>query len=174
MKFRLWGIPQERKEHIMKTEKLQSKYEDIVGKIVEWQAVEDKNIEYATREIPKAKNPLTKTILQALKLEAEKRRLIQQMIIDSIEKEAVNLSPDELGELSGHLNRHVETEEEAALLGKEAFEKGELAVPRYLISYLIDDLKRHNGLLRQFDDKLKSASIPTSATSKSFGSARAA
>jgi hypothetical protein len=158
----------------MKTDKLHTRKEDIIGKIVNWQAVEEKSIDYATKEISKTKNPLTRMMLQALKLEAEKRLLIQQMIRDSIEKEAVNLSPDELGELSGHLNRHMETEEEAAVLGKAAFEKSELAVPRYLLSYLIDDLKRHNSLLRQFDDKLKNASIPTSATSKTFGSSRAA
>ena len=157
----------------MKTEKLQANKEAIIGKIEDWRSVEDRNIEYATTAISKTKNPLTRTMLQAMKLEAEKRRLIQQMILDSMEKEAVNLSPDELGELSGHLNRHMETEEEAALLGKEAFEKSELAVPRYLLSYLIDDLQRHNGLLRQFDGKLKNASIPASATSRTFGPSRA-
>ncbi len=158
----------------MKTAKSHATTEDIIGKIVDWQTVEANNIEYAAKEISKAKNPLIRTILQALKLDSEKRRLIQQMILDSIEKEAVNLSPDELGELSGHVNRQVESEEKAALLGKEVFEESELAVPRYLLSYLIDDLKRHNDLLRQFDGKLKNASIPTSTTSRTFGSSRAA
>ncbi|MDA8104173.1 MAG: hypothetical protein M0Z71_02215, partial [Nitrospiraceae bacterium] len=66
----------------MKTEKLQANNEAIIGKISDWRSVEDRNIEYAAREISKTKNPLTRTMLQALKLEAEKRRLIQQMILD--------------------------------------------------------------------------------------------
>lgn len=149
-------------------------YKDVADKIAYWQAVETQNIDYTDREIPKAKNAFIKAMLQALKLEAEKRRLIQQMIVDSMQKEAVNLSPDELGELSAHLNRYMESEEEAVSLGKEAFAKNGLAVPRFLLSYLIEDLKRHNGLLRQFDDKLKNASIPTSASAGRAGSSRAA
>jgi hypothetical protein len=96
------------------------------------------------------------------------------MIVDSVKKEAVHLSPDELQNLSGHLNKHVESEEKALSLAKEAFERSELAIPRYLLSYLIADLKKQNSLLRRFDDELKTASIPTSGTSKTFSPSRAA
>ena len=150
------------------------KYGDILDKIIDWQAIETGNIEYTDREIAGARNPLIKAMLQALKLEAEKRRLLQQMIIDSIDREAVNLSPDELRDLSGHFNKHLEAEEKALYLAKEALEKSELTIPRYLLSYLIGDLKKQNSLLRQFDDRLKTASVPTSATAKTYSSSRAA
>ncbi len=150
------------------------KDEDISDRITDWQMIESSNLEQTIREIPNAKNPLTKAILRALQLEAEKRLLLQQMIVDSIKKEAVHLSPDELQELSSYLNRHVEAEDKALAVAIEAFEKSELAIPRYLLSYLINDLKKQNSLLRHFDDELKAASIPTSATSKTFGSYKAA
>ncbi len=149
-------------------------YKDILDKIAGWQAIESENIEHTDKEIPKAKNPLIKTILQALRLEAEKRRILQQMIVDSVRTEAVHLSPDELRDLSAHLNKHMEAEEKALSMAKEAFEKSELAIPRYLLSYLIADSKKQNSLLKLFDDELKTASIPTSTTSKSFGQAKAA
>ncbi len=149
-------------------------YKDILDKIAGWQAIESENIEHTDKEIPKAKNPLIKTMLQALRLEAEKRRILQQMIVDSVRTEAVHLSPDELRDLSAHLNKHMEAEEKALSMAKEAFEKSELAIPRYLLSYLIADSKKQNSLLKLFDDELKTASIPTSTTSKSFGQAKAA
>ncbi len=150
------------------------KYEDILDKITGWQAIESENIEHTNKAIPKAKNPLIKVMLQALRLEAEKRRILQQMIVDSVKTEAVHLSPDELQDLSAHLNKHMEAEEKALSMAKEAFERSELAVPRYLLSYLIADSKKQNSLLKLFDDELKAASIPTSTTSKSFGQPKAA
>ncbi len=147
---------------------------DFLDKITDWQTIETDNIEQAKKEIPKAKNPLIRMMLQMLKLEAEKRRILQQMIVDSINKEAVNLSPDELQNLSDHLNRHVDIEEKALMIAKEAFEESELAIPRYLLSYLIGDLKKQNSLLKRFDDELKVASIPTSATSKGIRTSKAA
>ncbi len=150
------------------------KSHDILDTIGQVDEIESGNIHYAEKEIPRAKNPLTKTVLKALKLEAEKHHLIQQMIIDSIKKEAVNLSPDELQSFSVHLNKHLEAEERALCYAKEAFDKSNLPIPRYLLSYLVADIKMQNCLLSQFEDELKTASIPTSISSKTFGRPKAA
>lgn len=148
--------------------------EKVADMITDWQGIENGAMEYATEEIKKAKNPLTLAMLKALKLEAEKHFIIQQMIVDSMKKEAVHLSPGELEELSRHLNKYIEEEEKALCIAQEAVEGNGLVVPRYLLSYLIADLKVQNSLLRQLDDELKTASIPTSATSKQFDPCRAA
>jgi hypothetical protein len=141
---------------------------DLLDLMVEWQDIETGNILYAKEALPKAKNPLTKTMLKVIRLEAEKNSLIQQMIVESIRKEAVHLSPEDLGTLSGHLNRYIEAEEKVLSHAETAMEKHETFVPRSLLSFLVSDLKQQNCLLRQFDDELKNASIPTSATSKRF------
>jgi len=141
---------------------------DLLDLMVEWQDTETGNILYVKEELPKTKNPLTKTMLKVIKLEAEKNSLIQQMIVESIRKEAVHLSPEELGTLSGHLNRYIEAEEKVLSHAESALKKNETLVPLSLLTYLIADLNQQNCLLRQFDDELKNASIPTSATSKKF------
>lgn len=142
--------------------------------MVEWQSVEDDTVEFASKAIPHAKNMLTKTMLEVIKLDAQKHRLLQQMIIDSGRKEAVNLSPDELGTLMAYINRYLEAE------GKELYEaEGAAAqsgpfIRRYLLSYLMEDLKTQSCILKQFEGELKNASIPTSVTSKRFGVSRKA
>lgn len=146
----------------------------LIDMIVDWQGVENATIKYATDGAKEAKNPLTATMLKVLELEAEKHYMIQQMIVDSIRKEAVHLSPEELEELSRHLNRYITEEEKALCLAQDAAEGNGLVVPRYLLSYLMADLKVQNSLLRQFDDELKTASIPTSATSRRFDPCKAA
>jgi hypothetical protein len=145
------------------------KSKDIADLMTDWQGIEAGTAESVKSEMQKAKNPLIKAMLQLIGLEAEKHRLVQQMIVDSVKKEAVNLSPDELGVLSGHINRYLESEgrelceAEATTAGNNPF------VTRFLFSYLIDDLKAQNCMLKQFDDELKNASIPTSVTGKRFG-----
>jgi hypothetical protein len=141
---------------------------DLLDLMAEWQDTEAGNIMYAKEEIKKAKNPLTKTMLKMIMLESERNTLIQQMIIESIRKEAVHLSPEELGSLSGHLNRYIDAEEKVLCHAEAAAMKNEPFVPKSLLTFLISDLKQQNCLLTKFDNELKNASIPTSATAKHF------
>jgi len=153
--------------------KVKAHSDNLLDVMVDWQDTESGTIIYAQDEIPKAKNPLTKTMLKMIRLEAEKNSLIQQMIIESVKKEAVHLSPEELETFSKHLNRYIEAEEKAVTRVEAATNWHEASVPLSLLSFLISDLKQQNCLLRQFDDELKNASIPTSATAKKFKTATA-
>ncbi len=151
--------------------KYAAKSKDIIDTMNHGQAIECRNIEAVREEIPKAKNRLVRTVLQALDFEAEKHHLIQQMIIDSIKEESVNLSPDELQNFSHLLNKHLEAEEKALSFAKEAYEKSNLPIPRFLLSYLVADLEMQNDLLSQFENELKTASISTSVSSRILSAA---
>ncbi|RJQ55184.1 MAG: hypothetical protein C4526_04100 [Nitrospiraceae bacterium] len=149
------------------------KSDNFLNLMVDCQAIETENIEYSDKELSKTQNPFIKGMLKALRLEAEKHCVIEQMIIEGVKREAVHLSPVELENLSGYLNRHLDAEEKAVSLAEEALKKSELAVPNYMLEYLISDLKKQGSILKQFEDELKTAAIPTSATSKIFSSAKA-
>ncbi|HSB30209.1 MAG TPA: hypothetical protein VLD55_01255 [Candidatus Sulfobium mesophilum] len=47
-------------------------------------------------------------------------------------------------------------------------------ITSFLLSYLMEDLKTQSCILKQFEDELKNASIPTSVTSKRFGACKTA
>lgn len=147
---------------------------DIADLMAEWEAVEADTVEFADKALSQTKDRLTKTMLEVIKLEAQKHRLLQQMIVDSMKNEAVNLSPDELGALSAHINRYLEAEGKELCEAEGADEQSGPFMTRYLLSFLIEDLKMQSCLLKEFEDELKNASIPTSATSKRFGSSRTA
>jgi hypothetical protein len=144
--------------------------ENLLDVMVDWQDTETGTILYAKDEIPKAKNPLTKTMLKFIRLEAEKNSLIQQMIVESVKKEAIHMSPEELAAFSEHINRYIEAEEKVLNRVEASTNWHESSVPLSLLTFLVSDLRQQNCLLRQFDDELKNASIPTSATSKKFRS----
>ena len=145
---------------------------DVLDLMVDVQEIENGTIEYTNSKMPGTRNTLTKAILQALKLEAQKHCLFHQMIVDSLTKEAVHLSPEELGELSMHINKYLDTEEKVLSLVEAAEEQNEPFIAKFLFSYLISDLKKQNDLLREFDDELKAASIPTSVSARRSGTAR--
>jgi hypothetical protein len=147
---------------------------NLIDVIADWQRVEADIVRFAKKEIPNAKNMLTKTMLQVIELKAQKRGLLQQMIIDSMKKETVNLSPDELGILSGHINRYLEAEGKKLYEAEGTTVQSRPFIARFLLSYLMEDLKTQSCILKQFEDELKTASIPTSITSKRFGASKTA
>jgi hypothetical protein len=117
---------------------------NLIDVIADWQRVEADIVRFAKKEIPNAKNMLTKTMLQVIELKAQKRGLLQQMIIDSMKKETVNLSPDELGILSGHINRYLEAEGKKLCEAEGTTVQSRPFIARFLhflLSYLMEDLK---------------------------------
>ncbi len=142
--------------------------EEFIDLMKQWQKLEDKAIGSADAMIGKAGSPFIKMIMESIKHDSEKHKLIQQMIIDSITKEAISISPDELNEMSDMLNNHMDAEAESLCLADAAFAKSELFFTRFLLSYLIADEAKHHGLISQLND-LKRATIPTSSGARSFG-----
>ncbi len=118
--------------------------------------------------LKKTKNPIIKMTMELIKKDSEKHKIVQQMIIDSLTKQAIHIDPDELNALSDMLNKHMEAEAESMCLADEALNKSELFTTRYLLSYLIADECKHHGLMNQLND-LKRATIPTSTSARSYG-----
>jgi len=126
--------------------------EGFLSRIREWQALEDRAISGARDLVAKTSNPLIKIIMELIAHDSEKHRLVQQMIIDSLTRQSVHVSPDELGALLDGLNRHVEAEKEALCFAEEALRESELFVIRFLLSYLVEDEKKHHNLLCRLED----------------------
>lgn len=53
---------------------------------------------------------------------------MEQMIVEGIRKEAIHLSPEEVEDLTGHLNRSLGAIEKASSLEEEALGKSEPAL----------------------------------------------
>lgn len=127
--------------------------------IQELQKIEDNAVVRAGSMMLKAKNPFFKVIMESLKHDSEKYRLIQQIIIDNITKDAAGIDPDELNEMSDMLNNHLEAEAESLRLAHIALAKSEQFFTRFMLSYLIADKDKHQGLIDQLND-LKGATMP--------------
>ena len=79
--------------------------------------------------------------------------------IDSFEKEAIQLSPEELGDVWDMVENHIELEKETIRLAEEARKNSKNFVIRYLLGYLMTDEQKHNEILQQMED-IKSGIYP--------------
>jgi len=124
----------------------------------EWMKLEDETIRHANATMKKTKNKLVRMTMEMIKKDSEKHKEMQKMLIDSITKEAVVLTPDDLASLSDTLNKHLAAEAKTLELADEALNHSELFFTRYILSYLIADEQKHHGLLAKLNE-LKRATI---------------
>ncbi len=133
--------------------------------LTEWQVLEDKTIASAGELLGKTNNSIVRMTMELIKHDSERHKIILQMIRDTVTKEAMHLSPDELASLSDVLNRHMELESKCLAFADEAYAGSRLFSTRYLLSILIADEAKHHGLLNQLNE-LKRASVSTSTGSR--------
>ena len=126
--------------------------------IRDWQKLEDETIKHADNLMKKSKNRLIKMTMEMIKHDSQKHKAMQQMLIDSLTKEAFILSPEDLASLSDGLNKHLAAEAKSLELADEALNTSELFVTRYILSYLIADEQKHHSLLNKLNE-LKRATV---------------
>jgi hypothetical protein len=120
--------------------------------IKEWQKLEDETIKFSKDMMKKSKNPLIRMTMDMIKHDSEKHKTMQQALIDSITKEAIHLTPDELASISSALNKHMAAEAKSLELADEALDKSELFTTHFILSMLIADETKHHNILGNLNE----------------------
>jgi Fe-S cluster biosynthesis and repair protein YggX len=122
-------------------------------KILEnWQALETATISHTTEVIAKTKNPLIRLLMEIIRQDSEMHYRVQQVLLDGIEHQAFTLTPEELGEIWDLIEKHADMEKQTIVLAEKALSNCRLFVQRHLLTYLIEDEKKHDRLLGQLED----------------------
>jgi len=133
--------------------------EQLVKTLKKWQVVEDQSVKSTTEIMTKTKNPIVKHIMEIIRQDSAMHKRIQQLIIDSFEKQAITLTPEELGDVWEMIEKHIELEKETIRLAEESRKNSKNFVVRYLLGYLMTDEQKHNEILAQMED-VKSGMYP--------------
>jgi rubrerythrin len=120
--------------------------------IQDWQFLEDDTIRFSEDMLKKSKNPLVRMTMEMIRSDSKKHKAMQQMLIDSITKEAVHLSPDELAAISDSLNKHIAAEQKSLELADEALKHSELFITRFILKMLIADETKHHNVLGDLNE----------------------
>ena len=124
----------------------------------EWQKLENATIKFSLDMLRRTKNPLIRMTMEMIKNDSQKHKAMQQMLIDSLTKEALHINPDELAVLSDGINKHIAAEAKSLELADEALKNSELFITRYILSLLIADETKHHNMLGKLNE-LKRATV---------------
>jgi hypothetical protein len=101
-----------------------------------WQAVEAATIERANEAIARTRNPLVELVMEIIRQDCEMHRRVQQVLVDSLERQALALTPEERREVWDLIEMRAEMERYTTELGRRARENCRLFVRTHLLAHL--------------------------------------
>ena len=136
----------------MPKKKGQEHIEELVETLRKWQGIERKAIDSCADIMEKTDNSLIRQIMEIIRNDSVQHHRVQQFIIDSMTKEPVRLTPEELGQVWDEITAHDEVERETIEIAKKLKEECRFFVQRALLDYLIVDEEKHDQLLKALED----------------------
>ena len=130
-------------------EKAGESLEELKTTLKRWQEIEVAAVEQTTAVIDRTQNPLIKLIMEIIRQDSVMHKRVQQVILDSLEQQAFSLTPEELADIWDMVEKHADLERETIALAEKAQRNCRLFVQRHLLTYLIEDEKKHDTLLGQ-------------------------
>ncbi len=131
----------------MKTKEKQEKLVDILKA---WQHIENQSVAQTAGIIDKTRNPVIRLVMEIIQRDSAMHHRVQDFIMRTLEKEAVDLSPDDLAKVWGAIEAHIAAEkktEELIAAARKSLAGTRNVVQQYLLSYLAHDEKKHDHLL---------------------------
>lgn len=135
--------------------------EQFLKTIRDWQKLEDETIRYSEEMLKKTRNSLVRAAFEMIRDDSQKHKAWLQMLIDSVTKEALHLSPEELAGLSEGLNSHMAAEAKSLEMADKALRNSELFTTRFILSLLIADETKHHKMLGNLNELKRAAVMVT-------------
>jgi len=126
------------------------KQRDLVETLKEWQQIENKSMAQCGEIAERTANPVIRMVMEIIRRDSAMHHRVQQFVIDSVEKEAVSLTVEDLEAVWGAIEAHIEAEHVTERLIAEASKAlagTKDVVQQYLLSYLAFDERKHDELL---------------------------
>lgn len=139
----------------------QQRVEDMVSGLREWQSIERQAMEQSAEILEATDNPFLRIIMEVIRHDSLMHHRVQQVIIDSLVKENITLTSEDVAAVWEKIENHEETEREVINIAKGLHEKAWNPVHKQLLSYLITDEEKHDRLLDELNQVKKGLSKVT-------------
>lgn len=140
----------------MKTKEVQ---ETIVANMRKWQKIENASVSSTGRIIEKTDNPIVRLVMEIIQRDSQMHYRVQELIADSLTTKAVALTPDEVGNVWGMIEKHIELEKQTVEIAKSSLQalegKKGMLVQAYLLEYLLRDEQKHDVILEKLNEVKK-------------------
>jgi rubrerythrin len=139
----------------MAAKKGPERVDEMVEGLKKWQSIERKSMEQTAEIMESTANPVIRMIMEIIRQDSMMHHRVQQFIIDSLTREAVSLSPEEISEIWTRIEEHDDMEKDVINMAKELKEKAWSPVHKQLLDYLLTDEAKHDRLLEQLGELKK-------------------
>ena len=129
-----------------------NRVDEMVEGLRRWQGIERKSIEQTAEIMENTDNTVIRMMMEIIRQDSMMHHRVQQFIIDSLTKEQINLTPEELGEVWDEITAHDEVEHKTIELAKECKKECKFFVQRALLDYLIMDEEKHDHILQSLEE----------------------
>ena len=90
--------------------------------------------------------------MEIIRNDSVQHHRVQQFIIDSLTKQPISLSHEDLAKVWEEIEAHDEVERRTIEMAKECKEECRFFVQRALLTYLISDEEKHDLILKELDN----------------------
>jgi bacterioferritin (cytochrome b1) len=128
--------------------------ESLVAELKNWQKAEGTAANQMEKLGKATNHELIKLVADVIHADSLRHAKVQQMVVDSIEKGAHALSPDDLAKVWDIVEEHIKTEQHMVANVRKALDsmKGrKMVVQQYLLEYLLFDEEKHDLLLEKLE-----------------------
>lgn len=117
-----------------------------------WQGLERHALEVTSKVIQETDNAVIREVMEIIRNDSLQHHRVQQFLIDTFTKEAVSLTPEELGRIWTAIEEHDKVEKQTIELAKKLRDELNFPVQRVLLDYLLADEEKHDKLLEHLND----------------------
>ena len=123
--------------------------EKMVKVLRNWQKLERKAMDDTAAIVEESDNALVRMVMSIIRHDSLMHHRVQQFLIDSVTEEDVPVSRDDLAEIWDRIEQHDRLEKKTIAMAEELREEAWSPVHKQLLGYLLEDEKKHDGLLEQ-------------------------
>lgn len=132
---------------VMSTKELQ---ENLATDMKQWMKVEDAAVASTGAIIEKTDNPVIRMVMEIIQRDSLMHHRVQDFIKNTLVKEPVMLTPDDLADIWTMVEKHIEFEKrtiDTAKKALDAIKDKKMVVQEYLLNYLLTDERKHDAML---------------------------
>lgn len=130
------------------------KLEQLVGAMRRWQKIENAAVTQTAKIMEESEHTLIRLVAEIIQRDSNMHHRVQQAIVDSLERESVNVLVNDLEKVWGSIEKHIAIEKQTIEIAKTALsslEGTKTPVQQYLLNYLLHDEEKHDKLLADLE-----------------------
>ena len=130
---------------------MSNRIQEMVEVLRQWQGIERQSMNDTAEIMEVTDNKLIRLIMEIIRHDSLMHHRVQQFLVDSVTKEDVPVTREDVAEIWEKIEAHDELEKQTVEMAEKLHEKAWSPVHKLLYHYLITDEKKHDAILEELN-----------------------